>query len=135
MNTENGNSPPAGPPGTGKMTRAGLRGRCPRCGQGRLFQKYLKFTDACAVCGLGFTGHDVGDGPVVPAILVLGGILVDLALWLELSYQPPLWVHAALWGPLSIAATMAILPPLKGLSVALQYRYRSTEEEAEPGGS
>ncbi|HJO75221.1 MAG TPA: DUF983 domain-containing protein, partial [Rhodospirillales bacterium] len=79
-------SPPISPLG------AGLRGRCPRCGDGRLFESYLKITERCDNCGLGFGGHDVGDGPVVPAIMVLGGIIVGLALWVELAYQPALWV-------------------------------------------
>ncbi len=120
---------------TGSPLSAGLRGRCPRCGQGRLFKSYLKITERCDVCGLGFGGHDVGDGPVVPAITVLGGIIVGLALWVEVSYQPSLWVHAALWTPLTIAGTLAVLPLLKGLSVALQFKFRSTEEDVPPGGA
>ena len=134
MSSENGSSWPSGSPETGKMIRAGVCGRCPRCAEGRLFKSYLKITERCDVCGLGFSGHDVGDGPVVPAILVLGGVIVGLALWLELAFQPPMWVHVVLWGPLSVAATLLALPPLKGLSVALQHRYRSTEAPAEPGG-
>lgn len=120
---------------TGTILRAGLRGRCPRCGRGRLFESYLKITERCAECGLGFGGHDVGDGPVVPAMLVLGGAIVGLALWVEVAFQPSLWVHAALWGPLTIGTTMLILPPLKGISVAMQYRFRSTEDETPPGGA
>ncbi len=119
---------------TGQLVSLGLKCRCPRCGIGKLFPKYLKVVERCPVCDLGFAGHDVGDGPVVPAMLLIGGAVVGLALFVELSFTPPLWVHAALWGPLVIALTMAILQPLKGLSVALQYRYRSTEEPPEPGG-
>ncbi len=122
-------SPPISPLG------AGLRGRCPRCGDGRLFESYLKITERCDNCGLGFGGHDVGDGPVVPAIMVLGGIIVGLALWVELAYQPALWVHAVLWTPLTIGGTLATLPLLKGLSVALQFKFRSTEKETPPGGA
>ncbi|MDA1089501.1 MAG: DUF983 domain-containing protein [Proteobacteria bacterium] len=114
---------------TGSPLSAGLRGRCPRCGEGRLFESYLKIIERCDTCGLGFGGHDVGDGPVVPAIMVLGGIIVGLALWVELSFQPSLWVHAALWTPLTIGGTLAILPLLKGLSVGLQFKFRSTEED------
>ena len=115
-------------PATGKMIRSGLRGRCPRCGEGRLFRGYLKITDQCEACGLGLKGHDVGDGPVVPAIMVLGGVIVGLALVVERTYAPPLWLHAVLWTPLTVGGTLAILPLLKGLSVALQFRFRSTDE-------
>ncbi len=120
---------------TGEIIRFGLRGRCPRCGVGKLFVRYLKITERCDACGLGMAGHDVGDGPVVPAILVLGGIIVGLALVTEMAYQPPLWVHGVLWGPLVVASTLLSLPLLKGLSVAIQFRYRSTEEDAPPGGA
>ena len=115
------------------VTRA-MFGRCPRCGEGRLFAKYLKFVDKCPVCGLGFQGHDVGDGPVVPALLIIGGIVVGLALWVEVAYEPPVWVHLLLWLPLGTGLTLGILPLLKGMAVGLQYKYRSTEEDAKPGG-
>jgi len=120
---------------TGAILKAGILGRCPRCGEGRLFQGYLKIVDRCDACGLGLAGHDVGDGPVVPAIMVLGGVIVGLALWVEVTFAPSLWVHAALWAPLTLGGTLAVLPPLKGLSVALQFRFRSTEEDAPPGGA
>ncbi len=120
---------------TGEIIRFGLRGRCPRCGVGKLFVRYLKITERCDACGLGFGGHDVGDGPVVPAILVLGGIIVGLATVTEIAYQPSLMVHGMLWGPLVVGGTLGTLPLLKGLSVALQFRYRSTEEPPSPGGA
>ena len=60
--------------------------------------------------------------------LVLGGVIVGLALVVERTYAPPLWMHAVLWAPLTVGGTLAILPLLKGLSVALQFRFRSTEE-------
>lgn len=118
----------------GETIGFGIRGRCPRCGVGRLFTRYLKITERCDVCGLGFAGHDVGDGPVVPAILVIGGLVVGLAWMVEVNFQPSLWVHAVLWGPLTLALSLGMLPILKGISVAMQYRLRSTEEDAKPGG-
>lgn len=100
-----------------------------------MFVRYLKITERCDACGLGFGGHDVGDGAVVPAILVLGGIIVGLATVTEIAYQPSLMVHGMLWGPLVVGGTLGTLPLLKGLSVALQFRYRSTEEPPSPGGA
>ena len=120
---------------TGEIIRFGLRGRCPRCGVGKLFVRYLKITERCDACGLDMAGHDVGDAPVVPAILVLGGIIVGLVLVTEMAYQPPLWLHAVLWTPLTVGGTLGALPLLKGLSVALQFRFRSTEEPPSPGGA
>lgn len=113
----------------------GLRCRCPRCAKGKLFDGYLKIVEACPVCGLGLAGHDVGDGPVVPAMLVIGTIVVAAALYVEFTYLPPIWVHAALWAPVVIGLVLGMLPPLKGLTIALQHRYRSTEEDGRLGGT
>ncbi len=114
--------------GTAETIKLGLRGRCPRCSRGDLFTKYLKVAPACAVCGLSLEWHDTGDGPVVPAILVIGGLVVAVAMYVELAYEPPLWLHAALWLPLVTGLTMVALPLLKGMSIALQFKFRSTED-------
>ncbi len=118
----------------GDLIIIGLRCRCPRCGTGSVLEGYLQVAERCSDCGLGLTGHDVGDGAVVPAMLVIGSVFVGSALFVEFTYTPPLWVHAVLWGPLVVAATLGILRPLKGLSIALQHRYRSTEETERLGG-
>ncbi len=120
---------------TGQTILLGLRCRCPRCGVGGLFYKYLKVADACPSCHLGLQGHDSGDGAVVPAILLLGSLVVGLALVVELTFAPPLWLHMVIWAPVIIVLTCLILPPLKGLGIALQYKFRSTEEPPTPGGS
>lgn len=112
----------------------GLRGRCPHCGQASLFADFLGIRDQCPACGLGFAGHDVGDGAIVFVIFVLGFAVVGGALAVELRYQPPLWVHAVLWAPAVIGGTFALLRPVKGAIVGLQYSFRSTEEPPRPGG-
>jgi len=120
---------------SGELIKLGFRGRCPRCGVGRIFSGFLKIADACPVCELGLTGHDVGDGPVVPAMLLIGSIVVGLALYVEFTWLPSIWVHVALWTPLVIALTLMILPRIKGIAVALQHGYRSTEEDGRLGGT
>ena len=112
----------------------GLCGRCPRCGRSPLFGNYLKIVDRCAECGLGFAGHDVGDGPVVPATFILGAIVVGLALFAEITFAPPFWLHAILWLPLILGGAFLLLPRLKGMAVGLQYKFRSTEETPKIGG-
>ena len=112
----------------------GIKGRCPRCGNGKLFKGYLKIADACGACGMSFSGHDTGDGPVVPVLLIIGGIVVGLALFLEVTYAPPVWVHMLIWIPVGTILTLGIMVPLKGMAVGLQYKYRSTEEEGKLGG-
>jgi len=114
--------------------RLGIAGRCPRCGVGRLFQSYLKVVDRCEVCDLGLEGHDSGDGPVVPAMLVLGGLIVGAVLITEIMYEPPIWLHMVIWLPLSTLLTLWILPRLKGMGIAIQHRVRSTDEPGQIGG-
>lgn len=120
---------------TGELIRLGMRGRCPRCGAGRIFQSYLNIAEACPICSLGLSGHDVGDGAVVPAMLAIGAVVVGLVLGVELTWSPPWWVHAVLWIPLVTFLVLWTLPRLKGVAVALQHRYRSTEEETPLGGA
>ena len=85
--------------------------------------------ETCAVCGLDLRGHDSGDGPAVFIIFILGFLVVPMALWVEMAYMPPLWLHAVMWGPVIIGLTLVLLRPLKGIMVALQYRHRSTSEQ------
>ena len=105
----------------------GLRGRCPRCGEGKLFQGFLTLRPACERCGLDFGFADAGDGPAVFVILLGGALVVFAALITEVVYQPPYWVHAALWLPLILLVTLGPLRPIKGLMIALQYHHRAQE--------
>jgi len=112
----------------------GLRGRCPRCGEGRLFRGYLSLRSACEHCGLDYGFADAGDGPAVFVILIGGFIVVFAALITEVAYQPPYLVHAALWLPLILIVTLAPLRLIKGLLIALQYHHRAAEGRLERRG-
>jgi uncharacterized protein (DUF983 family) len=103
----------------------GLRGRCPRCGEGKLFQGFLGLRPACERCGLDYGFADAGDGPAVFVILIGGAIVVFAALMTEVVYQPPYWLHAALWLPLILLVTLAPLRLIKGLLIALQYHHKA----------
>ena len=105
----------------------GLRGHCPRCGEGRLFAGFLKLRPACDRCGLDFNFADAGDGPAVFVILLGGAVVVAAALITEVVYQPPYWLHAMLWLPLILLVTLAPLRPIKGVMIALQYHHRAQE--------
>jgi uncharacterized protein (DUF983 family) len=107
--------------------RAGLAGRCPRCGEGRLFSGFLTIGDHCGVCGLDYSFADAGDGPAVFVILIIGFIVVGLALWLEVSVGPPLWVHFILWVPLTLVLALGALRLIKGVLVTLQYSNKAQE--------
>jgi len=109
--------------------RAGLLGRCPRCGKGTLFRSYLKVADACGVCGLDFSNEDSGDGPAVFVMSIVGFIVVPAALALELAVSPPVWLHMLLWLPLSTVLTLLILPPFKATLFALQWKHNAHEAQ------
>jgi uncharacterized protein (DUF983 family) len=113
--------PPQSPAATG------LRGRCPRCGDGRLFDGFLTVAPACGACGLDYSFADSGDGPAVFVILIVGFIVAGGALFLEFSVQPPYWVHAVIWVPLVLVLSLVMLRALKGLMIALQYRHQAGE--------
>lgn len=117
------------------MLMSGLRGRCPRCGIGPLFSGFLGIAERCTACGLGFGGHDAGDGPAVFAIFILGFGVCGLAAVVEYLFSPPLWLHAIVWLPLTLVGTIGLLRPLKGLTIALQYRYRSVDAPERPGAT
>ncbi|HEV7254860.1 MAG TPA: DUF983 domain-containing protein [Mesorhizobium sp.] len=106
---------------------AGLKGRCPRCGEGRLFSGPLELAPRCERCGLDYSFADAGDGPAVFAILLVGFIVLGLALWTEVSFAPPLWLHFMLWLPLAAALCLLSLRLMKGVLVTLQFRKKAAE--------
>jgi uncharacterized protein (DUF983 family) len=107
--------------------KSAMRGRCPRCGQGRLFKGYLSLQPGCTACGLDYDVIDAGDGPAAFVILLIGFIVVGLALFVEVSYGPPLWLHLLLWLPLTLILCLPLLRLLKGLMIGLQFRNRAAE--------
>ena len=106
---------------------AGLTCSCPRCGRGKLFQGFVSLRPRCEICGLDYSFADLGDGPAVFITFLAGFIVVFAALVTEVAYQPPLWVHAALWLPLILIVTLGPLRPMKALLIALQYHHRAAE--------
>ena len=112
----------------------GLRGRCPRCGEGHLFEGFLALRPACERCRLDYSFADAGDGPSSVRHPDRRGIVVFAALITEVLFQPPYWLHALLWLPLILIVTLAPLRLLKGLLIALQYHHKAAEGRLEPRG-
>jgi uncharacterized protein (DUF983 family) len=109
------------------VLHAALACRCPRCGQGALFLGLLAVRDTCPACGLDLRAHDAGDGPAVLVILVLSTIVIGLAIWVDFTFSPPLWVHAVLWPVVTTPLAILLLRVTKAAMVALQYRHRASE--------
>ncbi len=106
---------------------AGLKARCPRCGEGALFRSGLILREKCERCGLDYAFADSGDGPAVFAIFILGFLVLVGALLLEFRVQPPVWVHVVLWGVLTPLLAFVLLRVLKASLIALQYRHKAGE--------
>ena len=100
----------------------GLLCRCPRCGKGPLFRGYLKVAPRCSACDLDLAFADSGDGPAIFVIFLVAPVVVLLALVVGALFNPPPLVHLMLWIPTTIVLSLALLPPFKGVLVALQYR-------------
>jgi len=106
---------------------AGAAGRCPRCGEGFLFDGFLKVAPGCEACGAAFTKADSGDGPAVFIILIAGFLLAFGALFHFIALRPPIWLLLLIWMPLSVIVCVALLRPMKGLMVAAQFANKASE--------
>lgn len=115
--------------------KRGFRGRCPRCGEGKLFRAFLKVDNACSVCGQDFAPHRADDLPAYLVIVIVGHLVVPLALWIETNYSPPVALQLAIYLPLTFVASLALLQPVKGAVVGVQWALRMhgfDEENPEP---
>jgi uncharacterized protein (DUF983 family) len=106
---------------------AGLRLRCPQCGQGELFAGYLKFRDRCRVCGADFKSADAGDGPAVFVILIVGAIVAPLLIILQFGFHLPDWIALAITMLAAIVLCLALLPPFKATLFAFQWKHKARE--------
>jgi uncharacterized protein (DUF983 family) len=91
-----------------------------------LFDGLLTVKPRCPSCDLDYATVDSGDGPAVFVILILGFIVVGLALWVELRFQPPMWLHLMLWTPLILGGAIGMLRPFKGVLIAQQFRHKAS---------
>ena len=110
------------------LTESAMRGiacRCPRCGKGKLYAGFIDLRPNCEACGLDYAFIDAGDGPAIFIIMIAGAIVVGAALIVEVKYQPPFWLHAALWLPLILATTLLPLRSMKSLLIALQFHHKA----------
>jgi uncharacterized protein (DUF983 family) len=115
--------------------KRGFRGRCPRCGEGKLFRAFLKVDNNCSVCGLDFTPHRADDLPAYLVIVIVGHIVVPTALMIETNYAPPVALQLAIYLPFTFVASLLLLQPVKGAVVGMQWALRMhgfDEQNPEP---
>jgi uncharacterized protein (DUF983 family) len=99
----------------------GMMMKCPACGVGSIFTRYLKVADNCSHCGEALHHHRADDAPAYFTIVIIGHVIVSLVLTVEMAYRPPLWLHAVIWLPLTVLLALAVLAPIKGCLVSLQW--------------
>ncbi|MET0372040.1 MAG: DUF983 domain-containing protein [Sphingobium sp.] len=104
--------------------RRGLRCRCPACGEGKLFDRFLRPADACAHCGQSWQGHQADDFPAYIVILLLGHLMLPLMIEVNAAFAIPLGIQAALWPALALLLAVVMIQPVKGGVIALQWSRR-----------
>ena len=100
----------------------GFSMKCPNCGRGHLFGRFLKVADNCEACGEDFTPQRADDFPAYLVIVVVGHVVVPALLAMEVAYAPPAWLQLLIWLPVTLFSALALLQPTKGAIVALQWQ-------------
>ncbi len=113
--------PPQERAGLIKAMSRGFLCRCPHCGDGKLFGKFLKVRPACEACGLEYHHHRADDLPPYVVIFIVGHIVGYFILELETNYDVPLWFQFTFWPIVTLGSALGLLQPVKGAVVGLQY--------------
>ena len=100
----------------------GLKGKCPRCGRGSLFNGFLEIAEKCDSCDLDFEFADAGDGATWFVMVIASALTMGVVLWVEFTYQPAYWVHAMVAIPLALGIPLLLLRPGKAMLVNQQYK-------------
>jgi uncharacterized protein (DUF983 family) len=102
----------------------GMNGRCPNCGKGRLFSRFLKVEDHCAARGAAFHHERANDLPAWVVILIVGYVVEGSIVEVETFSDTPLWLQEILWPSLVVVLSLALIRPIKGPVIALQWSLR-----------
>ncbi|MDG1142972.1 MAG: DUF983 domain-containing protein [Hellea sp.] len=105
----------------------GLRGACPKCGEGKIFKKFLTFEKNCLACGESFPNEDAGDGPAVFVIFIVSIFIVPMALGFSMVLNAPMWLTFAIWIPIIVFASLFLLRVMRGVIFNLQWKHKALE--------
>lgn len=116
----------------GRSIMRGISCRCPACGSGRLFKAWLKPVDQCAACGEDLHHQRSDDLPPYISIMILGHVAVGGFMMTDLVLMVPMWVHFAIWVPITILVALLTIQPIKGGVIGLQWALRMHGFGSEP---
>ena len=107
------------PPSLSTAVGRGLLGRCPSCGKSHMFNGFLRVVATCQNCAapLGLARAD--DFPPYLTILVVGHIVIPLMMFVDKAHQPSTFIMSAIFLPLTLFLSLALLRPIKGGTVGL----------------
>ena len=105
----------------GQAVKRGLLSRCPNCGDGKLFRSFLRPVANCSVCDEDYTAQRADDLPAYLTVLIVGHVVIALFMMVENMGGLSLWGHLAIWGPVTILMSLALLQPMKGATIGLQW--------------
>lgn len=103
--------------------KRGLLGRCPNCGEGKLFRGFTKTVETCSVCGEEIHHHRADDLPAYLVIVIVGHIVLGAFMGVEATSDLSTWQHILIWVPLTIILSLALLQPVKGAVIGLQWAF------------
>ncbi|MBO9455177.1 DUF983 domain-containing protein [Paracoccus sp. R12_1] len=122
---------------TGQAMLRGTRGRCPACGEGKLFQGYLKVADHCPSCGEAMHHQRADDGPAYLTILLVSHLGAPILLASFIAWRPSAMTMIMTFGLGAIVLSLLLLPRIKGAMIGLQWarRMHGFGDAAEPASS
>lgn len=108
----------------GRSIRRGMLNTCPACGSGRLFKSFLKTVETCASCGERLDHHRADDFPPYIVVTIMGHLVLGGFMATEMLVQMSNWAHLAIWLPITVIGSLALMQPVKGGVIGLQWALR-----------
>ena len=100
---------------------------CPLCGSHKIFDGYIRLKENCSNCLFSIKNDDIGDAAAWFSMFITGILVSFGALFLELSFQPELWLHIMVWVPTVFIIVFITLRPVKLLFIYLNYKNRKLD--------
>ena len=108
----------------GLAIRRGLACRCPQCGEGHLFYRFLKVVPACEACHEDLSPQRADDLPAYIVLFITGHIVIGLMMTVETNFDWPIWLHSVVWPLLTLIVSLGLIQPVKGAVIGLQWALR-----------